>query len=138
MARFAVACCQQGTIEEMNTKKLLLLTVALLVATSALSADRVKLPPRMLGTWCSKKQDGHFERGKCTRDFHIVIGPNGYEGTEHGCTTLKSTVRRDVYVMRYRCEGEGHTWFEDSEMRLDVENDRLTVTSRQSGVKDER
>ena len=102
-------------------KKLLLATVALLLTTPAVSADRVKLPPEILGAWCATKQPGHYERGNCRQRGNverIVIGPDGYEGTEHGCKTVSSTVRKDTYVLHYRCDGEGWTWTEDAEMRL--------------------
>jgi hypothetical protein len=131
---------------------------ALFASHNARAAERVKLPPEMLGTWCLKNQqeninpkdDLFYVRENCRgkTDSWIVIAPDGYEGHEMGCTTAKSTRRKDAarsdtyttryrYVMQYKCGGEGMTWFASEEMYLD-EDDTLVVTKRRSwGEKNE-
>ena len=114
------------------------LTVALtaaLLALPAVAADRVTLPPQLLGTWCpvpSKRIGGatFYERGDCyhNNDGWITMGPDGgFDGHNIGCTTVKSTrVRRkhdnvNVYTLLYHCSGDAETWTENKNIiSLDV------------------
>jgi hypothetical protein len=90
-----------------------------MMALPAVPAERVELPTEMLGTWCLQ-QEGEvltFRRGDCLdqADSWLLIGPDGYQGHEFGCKTVKSSINRRnpryvVYVLESRCEGEAQTW----------------------------
>jgi hypothetical protein len=89
-----------------------------------------KLPGQMLGTWCGVLAEWQeidkrtFERGKCDPedDTTILVGPDGYEGTDFSCKIIKINSKREgdrvVYAMRNRCDGEGGPLVEDLSMWL--------------------
>jgi hypothetical protein len=67
-----------------------------------------------------------YERGSCKKgdDEWLKVTPNGYEGAELGCSTVKSnvaggpSVAARTYQVWYRCGGEGFTWTERKLMWL--------------------
>jgi hypothetical protein len=116
-------------------RTLIIALTAALLALPAAAADRVTLPPQLLGTWCPvpSKRVGSatfYERGDCyhNNDGWITMGPDGgFDGHNIGCTTVKSTrVRRkhdnvNVYTLLYHCSGDAETWTENKNIiSLDV------------------
>ena len=132
-------------------KKLLATAVTLVLLTSpSLAADRVRLHPKVLGTWCHTKNPNLFVRGNCFHrtDADIVIGADGYEGWEHECRTVKSSSRRDPaidpdgtgssrYTINYKCAGEGATWFLDTEMYVNNDGNLVMKVLRHFGENEE-
>jgi hypothetical protein len=113
---------------------LAILTAACLAATAA-HAEQPRIPPEMLGKWCSHIQEGDPSPGKkwteiyiewtekCGEDGIFVVKQNEWRAWESGCrftsvrtvwdpTIIATTKTLGVWVshIKAKCGGEGCTW----------------------------
>jgi hypothetical protein len=114
--------------------KTIALTLALLaLSPAAVAGDTVKLPKEYLGPWCYSGTDVYaavYKRGRCKDpygDGNRIIRANGYDYHEGGCKTIKSSFIRSVYLMEYRCDGEGDKWAEKTWMYLNDKDKTINI-----------
>jgi hypothetical protein len=107
-----------------------------MLMTPALSAEpQVKLPAKMIGTWCVSEESATQKLGtdiydrvaKGTNCDGINIRQTSYDGLEYSYT-IKKTERLagDAYLARAACESEGSTFTDISTFRISA--GQLVVT----------
>jgi len=103
--------------------RLIALPVAFLAST-ALTADRQKLPAQFVGEWCldnpgSDKEPTTYRLGRClpdqsnSSDSWLRMHADGFVAHETRCTVIQTGADKNSnFLVKFRCSGEGQTWTE--------------------------
>jgi hypothetical protein len=110
--------------------RILIITIAslaLVASVGAALAQQQRMPAELVGEWCIVGTDPAQQNlpqmsrpGACRdSDGWMTVTRDGYRAHEMGCKLLNSTMdgATRVHRMRYRCEGEGDRWIEESTMQ---------------------
>jgi hypothetical protein len=110
---------------------LIALAVALLAST-ALTADRQKLPVQFVGDWCldnlgSDKEPTTYRLGRClpdqsnNSDSWLRVHADGFVAHETRCTVVQAAADKNShFLVKFRCSGEGQTWTRNYWMSLQL------------------
>jgi hypothetical protein len=110
---------------------LIALAVALLAST-ALTADRQKLPAQFVGDWCldnsgNDKEPLTYRLGRClpdqsnSRDSWLKVHADGFVAHETRCTVVQAAADKNSNLLvKFRCSGEGQTWTRNYWMSLQL------------------
>jgi hypothetical protein len=103
-------------------RKLVITMAATLLASTALTADRKRLPTQFVGDWCLDNP-GHdqdaptYRLGRClsyqnnSSDGWLTVRPDGFAAHETRCTVIEAAADKNSnYLVKFRCSGEGETW----------------------------
>jgi hypothetical protein len=110
---------------------LIVLAVALLGST-ALTADRNKLPTQFVGDWCldkpgSDNEPTTYRLGRClpdqsnSRDSWLRVHADGFVAHETRCSVVQAAADKSSnFLVKFRCGGEGQTWTRNYWMSLQL------------------
>jgi hypothetical protein len=110
---------------------LIALAVALLAST-ALTADRNKLPAQFVGDWCldnpgDDKASPTYRSGRCLpdqdniRDSWLTVRADGFVAHETRCSVVEAAADKNSnFLVKFRCSGERQTWTRNYWMSLQL------------------
>jgi len=110
---------------------LIALAVALLAST-AQTADRNKLPSQFVGDWCldnpgDDKASPTYRLGRClphesnSSDSWLTVRAEGFIAHETRCSVVEAAAdERSNFLVKFRCSGEGQTWTRNYWMSLQL------------------
>jgi hypothetical protein len=110
---------------------LIALAVAL-VASTALTADRQKLPAQFVGDWCldnpgDDKGTPTYRLGRCLPDQSnssgswLRVHADGFVAHETRCTVVQAAADKNSNLLvKFQCSGEGQTWTRNYQMSLQL------------------
>jgi hypothetical protein len=120
-----------------------LVIIAMLLASTSLAQALEPISGELLGSWCALKhqKDGADpwlyqrevnpirNRIPCRGEDWMDVKPNGYEGGEYACKTIRGRyTTKEIYIANYSCNGEGSAgWKEDCRLTLN-KNKTLAVS----------
>jgi hypothetical protein len=110
---------------------LIALAVALLAST-ALTADRNKLPAQFVGDWCldnpgDDKASPTYRSGRCLpdqdniRDSWLTVRADGFVAHETRCSVVEAAADKNSnFLVKFRCSGKRQTWTRNYWMSLQL------------------
>jgi hypothetical protein len=108
----------------------LIALVVVLLASTALTADRNKLPVQFVGDWCldnsgDDKGPSTYRLGRClpdnSSDSWLTVRTDGFIAHETRCSVVQAAADKNSnFLVKFRCSGEGQTWTRNYWMSLQL------------------
>src|SRR5262245_8853157 len=107
----------------------LIALVVMLLASTALTADRNELPVQFVGDWCldnsgNDKEPSTYRWGRClpsqdSSDSWLTVRTDGFIAHETRCSVVEAAADKNSnFLVKFRCIGEGQTWTRNYWMSL--------------------
>jgi hypothetical protein len=103
--------------------------VVVLLVSSALTADRNKLPAQFVGDWCldnsgDDKGPSTYRLGRCLNDSSdswLTVRADEFIAHETRCSVVQAAAdKHSNFLVKFRCSGEGQTWTRNYWMSLQL------------------